>query len=875
MNFLQRVRGLKDLFGGMDPPNVDASVPLEVKPDSTSAFVSEKRLPENDGGSVSDAQLHKKARGASGGDMKRVAEIVLVLSALGKMRGGRSPTAVEKDLMAEAREKLAEMCEAPAPKDILPSNAVRVVIEDLGLNRSRDQRLGFRPPKMSIAEKLLLTKRKMEESKEFAAQSAPYSSPLLQVGFGATTEGRSSLLQAGHRFPPEKPTHAPVTAGGFQPASTAVHVSPLSSTLSLNQLPVNKMPSTTVSRGLSTNPLEKDSSLPLPRVEVSHFRLDGRSNGSAYTSQVQANLSGDHSLDKPPTFSLHAHSAAVAKVGQVNKVPDHTPIKTEGSTTVALQAEKDQMCKPSVIQTASGNLPSAYQSSLGMNFMQTPSLYTNHGDIARNVQKFLQPRIPERPNWIPPSVDYMNKTLSCQVCKVTINDVESLLVCDACEKGVHLRCLQSYNLKGIPKGEWHCPRCLISSNGKPLPPKYGRVTRSITAPKVSSSTAGAQSSLDKRVGSSDEKINHQKVTTNGNLGLQNPANVSSTDNNHNELDFVLRMTNESETQGTDIAVNRIKSETCQAILCETVGAVSASVPCSGTANQSLNQPTQNSSSSQCDREGSMLEPKVLPKSEPGHPCQEKQSDIGFDTCYDLQASCNSKDVGKSRPLNCTEVSANHYPANNTIFKEPVMSDLKDTSGCKTSCDVRGDAQDVAQASAFGASDVGNGVRDCTRSSIDGCHSVDWVGDVLQVVDEKAFYQSCCVNGVMYKLLDHALFCSNSNNLRPSKLQALWEDTRTRSKWAIVSRCYSPSDLPEVVGRPCMPEDNEVYESNHESTVMAGLIQGPCDVLPSNKFKEEIERRTHLGDGANNGLRPVFLCKWSYDEFKGLFRPVTD
>ncbi|XP_010274120.1 PREDICTED: uncharacterized protein LOC104609484 [Nelumbo nucifera] len=858
----------------MDPPNLDASVPPEVKSDSTTAFVGEKRLPENDGGGISDARLHKKARGASGGDMKRVAEIVLVLSALGKMRGGRSPTAVEKDLMAEAREKLAEMCEALAPKDILPSNAVRVVIEDLGLNRSRDQRLGFRPPKMSIAEKLSLTKRKMEESKGFAAQSATYSSPLLQVGFSATTEGRSSLLQAGHRFPPEKPTHTPVTAGAFQPASAAVHVSALSSTPSLNQLPVNEMPSTTVSRGLSTSPLEKDSSLPVPRVEVAHFRLDGRSNGSAYTSQVQANHSGDHLLDKPATFSFHPHSAAVAKVGQVNKVLDHTPIKTEGSTTMALQAAKDQICKPSVIQTAPGNLPSAYQSSMGMNFMQTPSLYTNHSDIARNVQKFLQPRIPERPNWIPPSVDYMNKTLSCQICKVTINDVESLLVCDACEKGVHLRCLQSYNLKGIPKGEWHCPRCLISSNGKPLPPKYGRVTRSITAPKVSSSTTGDQSSLDK-VESSDEKINHQKVIMNGNLGLQNPANVCSTGNNHNELAFELRISNEREIQGTDITVNRIKSETCQAILFETAPAVPASVPCSGTPNQSLNQSTQYSESSQCDRERSMLELKVLPKSEPEHPCQEKPSDIGFDTCYDLQASGDSKDAGKTRPLNCIEVSPNQHPANNAIFKEPVMPDLKEASECKTSCDIRGDAQDVAQASAFGASDVGNGVRDFTKSSIDGLHSVDWVGDVQEVVDEKAFYQSCRINGVVYNLLDHALFCSNSNNLRPSKLQALWEDTRTRSKWAIVNRCYSPSDLPEVVGRPCMPEDNEVYESNHESTVMAGLIQGPCDVLPSNKFKEEIERRMHLGDGENDGLRPVFICKWAYDEFKGVFRPVTD
>lgn len=55
----------------------------------------------------------------------------------------------------------------------------------------------------------------------------------------------------------------------------------------------------------------------------------------------------------------------------------------------------------------------------------------------------------------------------------------------------------------------------------------------------------------------------------------------------------------------------------------------------------------------------------------------------------------------------------------------------------------------------------------------------------------------------------------------------------------------------------------MYESNHESTVMAGLIQGPCEVLPLAKFNEEIERRSQLGADTNNELPPVFLCKYDY------------
>ncbi|KAK2987051.1 hypothetical protein RJ640_004777, partial [Escallonia rubra] len=89
--------------------------------------------------------------------------------------------------------------------------------------------------------------------------------------------------------------------------------------------------------------------------------------------------------------------------------------------------------------------------------------------------------------------------------------------------------------------------------------------------------------------------------------------------------------------------------------------------------------------------------------------------------------------------------------------------------------------------------------------------------------------------------------------------AMWEDNKTRSKWVIGSQCYFPDDLPEEVGRPCAPESNEVYESNHDITVMAGLIQGPCEVLPSSKFNEESQRRAHLGNSTSERLRPVYLC----------------
>lgn len=115
------------------------------------------------------ASLGKRRRrgGAGGGDgegLRRVAEIVMVLAAAGEVRGGREPTAAERALAAEARERLAAVVTEGAvrPKDLFPGEAVRALVEDLGLNRARDPAaMGFRPPKASIADRLMLTKRKV------------------------------------------------------------------------------------------------------------------------------------------------------------------------------------------------------------------------------------------------------------------------------------------------------------------------------------------------------------------------------------------------------------------------------------------------------------------------------------------------------------------------------------------------------------------------------------------------------------------------------------------------------------------------------------------------------------------------------------------
>lgn len=151
----------------MDPtPDEDETVRSDPAPpqlDGADASVGEKRavVVEN-GGDQGSSKKPRLVCGTGGGDLKRVAEIVLVLSTMSNIRGGKKPTDLEVGLMAEARAKLVELCQGLAPKDIVARDAIGAVIEDLGLNGNlKDQRLGFLGPKLTIAERLSATKKKV------------------------------------------------------------------------------------------------------------------------------------------------------------------------------------------------------------------------------------------------------------------------------------------------------------------------------------------------------------------------------------------------------------------------------------------------------------------------------------------------------------------------------------------------------------------------------------------------------------------------------------------------------------------------------------------------------------------------------------------
>ncbi|MFS7929042.1 putative chromatin regulator PHD family [Helianthus anomalus] len=579
---------------------------------STTPFVGSKRAFEDE---IGTDFVHKKVKLA--GDLKKVAEIVLVLAAMGRMRGGRGPTAAEAEMMVEARGRLVEVCEEFAPKDVFCRDVFGTVVEDLGFGGVREVKVGVLS--VSIKQKLELAKQKMEKSEAFPLHSATYIPHAVQT------------------VPSGEADHAPVSSRSFQNISSVVHASPNSDSRTLPyQLPTSEV------RPVGPNVL---------------------------------------------TGSHLGRCSIASPIDHMTNVNHHKQHQT--------------------------------------NFVQPPAANT-HNEVAKIVQKVLQSHMPDHHTWNPPSRDYMNKPLTCQTCKSMINEVDTLLICDACEKGYHLRCLQC-NPKSIfvdECREWHCAKCLAISNGKPLPLKYGRVMRNVNTPKRPTSSSGGQPSLEKKVTSSDENFNQRLMSANGD-------SVSQTSTTQNGIKF------DSNSKG------------------------------------------ENGKTEEVVEKGN-----IVKKSE-----------------------------------NCTTVRENEGSLPSSV-------------------------QDV-----------------------------EWVGGVINEIDGKMYFGSCCINGTTYKLQDYAMF-SFTGNLMLNKLQSMWEDNKTNEKWVTVTRCFFPDDLPEGVGRPCAPESSEVYESNHETTLAAGMIHGPCEVLPPHKFSEETVIQAHSQTNAFDKPKRVFLCKWFYDEKKRLFRDVT-
>ncbi|KAH0458164.1 hypothetical protein IEQ34_013479 [Dendrobium chrysotoxum] len=792
----------------------------------------------------------KKRRGREE-ELRRVAQIVMVLSAMVEMRAGKEPTAAEKALAAEARERLARLCEEVRPKDLFSSEAVRVMVEDLGLNRSRDPVLAFRP-KMSIVERVQQTKKKMEESRDHTASahaSLPHS-----ASFVPSSESHGSQrLIAGKSSP------MVLTAGGF-PNNSAAHIPALASS-SMKHTPMSEAQTALV----KLSSVKDSSSVATSSVEAVNQRLDARINGPTYFTLVRPTAATNYLMEKPSASGIST-SAALATQSQDGNSQGNHEVK-------AIQASHQMMkahdTKGPVVHATQVNMAIGNQPSQGLTFVHVPSFISNHNEIAKSVMGVVQPKVPDCPNLPLPSTEYITKPLNCQVCKIIITDVESLLVCDACEKGIHLKCLQLNGTKTIPKADWHCPKCLSANNGKPFPPKYGRVTRNI--PSVTTTSSGGGTILAEKNGEIPEaKFKYQKSMENENLSSSSVVQV---------LNMNGKRHGEGMYSGTSMSDLEEKSGLASAIPGAQIGISDGQTARIKSPETEATKPASDSQSRNFDElpEQSSLFTSEMQRSVSGSmPDIEQAEYLCSDPKHETVAktACQSPLTSDLRTINEVDVPISAESADDLMQKPSTMvtDDLKE---CPKSPEAfSNQVLEVSLAGEHGSqmmcgqilqneSDSGNSLL------VEELQSLDWVGDILEVVENRAYYRSCRINGCIINLQDNVIVSTNNKNFYPAKLLSLWEDNKACSKLAIVNEYYLPGNLPEGVGQPSTPVKDEVYASDRRSTILACSIYGLCDVLPEDKFREETDR-TLLADKADV-LHSVFMCKWIFDESKRIFQ----
>lgn len=860
--------------------------------------------------------------------IKQTSEIVLVLAGMGRMRAGRCPTDFERGLMTEARQKLGYLAGKLAPKDLVSKDAVENMIEDLGLNRVKDP-TKTAVPKKSIAERSLETMKKIEQARQLTT-----GAPMLPTSLAKAEH--SSVNSTSHG------TSSALTNQGAQPAPVKLSPS-ISQPLPGAQLlmpAISVTPRAAIAQSVSIEPRT-------PVVTAASVVRQAPGGPTLLVSQqAQDSLKAPVALfahvaqaaeTKPPVVALPTTrvlqpvpeaQSLLQKPGEVVKPlaapgiiseENTKPLSAEAARAVGREHSKDSVNSTSKVlplvqtSTSSANIGKdvdvhakiprklenlhMIQTPQGLKPAESLAIRANHADIARNVQKILQSRPPDFRQWEPPSKAYMSAPVSCQICKINVIDIDSILVCDACEKAVHLKCIQSYNQRGIPKGDWHCPKCLIASNGRPFPPKYGRVGKSTIVRKMPANKSSHQASPTKKIETSHPKSPQHTIVSNGlNTAPDIPVHVDLSRSNHmhilqetgntsgdlrsnSELSFA-----ESRKNAEDVSNEPLNHDFSQQAP-EAVNALLGKLP------ENENNCSPSNTVSHFPDQQSALSAALVSASQFGSKGSQTgdQSSINLHVVKQPQTSSNSQGADRLRMQQ--EASASEtLLQNNEIqrvpaetkglpFSEFPMAGQNRAAIGSDSCQQGEDAQrrTLHKNSVLDAKSLSEGINQNRSTEGEDAYRVEWVGDKLQVTGGKTYYQSCSVRGVLYKLHDYALFRPETPNVPPyiARLQILWEDDDTGSKWVRVNWCYYPNDIPQMVRRPTPPEKDEVYESNHGDNNLVGSIQGPCQVLPSENYKEEIEKRMTLLKGGHEvpAFHPVFLCKWFYDAQKGNFHSV--
>jgi hypothetical protein len=401
------------------------------------------------------------------------------------------------------------------------------------------------------------------------------------------------------------------------------------------------------------------------------------------------------------------------------------------------------------------------------------SVLSHHKEIANKVERVLY-QSSKCPSWIVPSTEYMNTGLDCEICKVSIADVESLFVCDACERGMHIKCLQRCGNQVLPKSEWYCPPCLALSKERLLPPKYGKVKRTFIGPKTSMTSSAAQLAAE----SPAKKDCNKKAAANESATNQNFGYVGNTLQKSSILALDVTSSkslsiSEAGPQKENVKCDETSfmkkernGQPCDRIHTETTKSCSEGHNSGALRYSSSNLSRGSESSSANSVEDSTLQ----------FTAYSAFKHLNHSSIVSSEKNCE----GKGTYLHPSKIvkmpsSATLTPADETHQAERVAYNEIQKADNKVimANDSISDQGNVRQVNLNGRiypvhEIIGNpkdGFVGCSTSSI-----VDWVGDALNVVNNKTYYYSCNIDGIIYNLHDHILIASEGSKVGPCKLQ---------------------------------------------------------------------------------------------------------
>ncbi|TVU11453.1 hypothetical protein EJB05_45039, partial [Eragrostis curvula] len=764
-------------------------------------------------------------RPREGGELSQVAEMVMVLAAAMEVRGGLEPTVAERALMAEARCKLTAAVEKVArPRELFPREAVRAVVQDLGLGRaSNPAAMGYRPRRASIADKLLLTKRMMEEVKEASVHSTTNVSKTMA----------SSVL-----------TGPPQIASRSNGSPRSLSTSMTSPVITKHLLPNGTIAGASYVKPANTPPIV--SLLPVGSADI---KVGKGVNGS-HVSQS----GGAATIDRAKN-SYHLTATCL----------NQTSIQNSS------QAHKYRDKNISAIRSGKGSIFMEHQTPSGEFCVHEKSVLSHQKEIANEVKCILY-QSSDHPSWAVPSTEYMSTRLDCQICKVPIADMESLLVCDSCEKGMHLNCLPSANQRLTRT--WHCPPCLVRSNGKLLPSKYGKVKRTFIAPKTSMTSGAAQPFSQVAAESPTKKDCNKKAAANESATNQNSNKGGSTVNKSSTLALDTASLKPLSISGAGPQKENVKLDGTSFIEKEraahpgggihTETAISCNEGQGSGASRYGSSNLSGGSHMHIDSSSvNLVEDSILQANAQSGFKHSNNSSV-VSSKENCEGNGTYQHLIKNVQMSSSTMPTNEIHQADGVVKDGIRNPHKEEIMAK---DAISDHGNVHQVNSNGhifpdheiMGDRKDGYVGCCTSSI-----VGWVGDALKAVNNKTYYNSCNIDGIIYNLHDHILIAIEGSKPVPCKLQSLWQDHDSGSRLAMVNPYFFRSDIPELISKPCTDEENEVYGPSDEITVLLTAIGGPCEVLHVDTVREEAKRRCQL-DSSGSRLHPMFFCRWNYDE----------